>query len=376
MEKSVNKKVPGVRSTIEFVNRYESGKTVEEVKRDLGLDNVVKLGSNENPYGPYTASLKAMQNALGNINTYSENSFVELRRLIGNREGLSEDNVAISHGAGGMLETIAKTFIQDRDEVIIPLQTYSLYREISLFMGAVIRTVSLDSDYRININDLIDRIGPSTKLVWLCNPNNPTGTVISSTDLELVFKALPDNGWLVLDEAYMEFADKDDLPESAEYIRKEKRIIVVRSFSKAFGLAGARLGYALSTPDVINAIDTVAEPFNANRVALAGAAAVLREDTAEVQEAVRKIIESRNIVSRKLEELGCSVVRTSTNFVFFSLPYGTDDADKITGRLLRRGIIVRPCTGWGFPRHIRVTIGTETENRQFLKEFREVICGG
>ena len=259
---------------------------------------------------------------------------------------------------------------------MIPLQTYSLYREISLFMGASLRTVNLDDDFCISIDKVIEKTGPSTKLIWLCNPNNPTGTIIKHTDLETLFDALPPDGWLVIDEAYMEFAERNKLPDVVDYIKKGRRIIVVRSFSKAFALAGARLGYALANPYVINAIDTVAEPFNANRIALAGASAVLQEDIGMVEETIKKIIESREYIGRKLEELGCGVVKTFTNFVFFSLPDGIPDADQVSGRLLKRGIIVRSCSGWGYSRHIRVTVGTEKENSQFLKEFREVLnCG-
>lgn len=369
-------RLPGVRPTIDAVQAYVPGKTVEEVRRELGLDHVVKLGSNENPYAPFPTALKAMQESLHSIHAYPEASFVELRKLIGEKLGLAAGNVAIAHGAGGMLETLARTFILPGDEVILPRQTYGLYREISLFMGATLRTVELDEHYRLRLEAVRAQVSENTKLVWICNPNNPTGTVMPDTDLRPLLEELPDQAWLVLDEAYMEFAEPSDLPRALQAIRENQRIIVVRTFSKAYGLAGARLGYALSREDAIRAIDTVAEPFNANRVGLAGATAVLTHDLDAVQDARSRIIASRESLERWLSSLGARVTPTATNFLFFELPGGAPEADRVARSLLERGVIVRSCSGWGFDRHLRVTVGREEENRTFMEMLQEVLADG
>ncbi|MDA3951190.1 MAG: histidinol-phosphate transaminase [Spirochaeta sp.] len=387
--------IPGVRPTIVDVHPYVSGKTIEQVKRELGLDEEIKHGSNENPHAPFPEALKAMTEALGQIHTYPESSFVELRNRIAELYDLTADHIAIAHGAGGMLETIARMFIQPGDEVVLPDETYGLYREISRFMGAEIRAVPLTAEYRVDVAGLIAAITPRTKVVWLCNPNNPTGTVATQRDLQPILDALPEDGWLVLDEAYAEFADATQLPDWSGLVDAEShgagppaRIIVVRTFSKAYGLAGARLGYAIAAPETIGAIDTVAEPFNANRVGIAGALATLQSGMDSVRTALGKITAERARLERELTALGARVTPSQTNFVFFELPEGGDagpnappdeaaPADEVARQLLHRGVIVRSCAGWGYPRHLRVSVGTAAENTRFLAELHtQEVSGG
>lgn len=365
--------IPGVRETITDVHAYEAGKTIEEVRRELGLDRIVKLGSNENPFAPFPEALEAMHEALATIHTYPESSFVELRKLIGDLYALSPEHIAIAHGAGGMLETIARMFIQPGDEVIIPEATYGLYREISRFMGASVRETPLDENNRVDIDGITRNISPRTKVVWLCNPNNPTSTVATGK-IDDLLDALPPDGWLILDEAYAEFADPAVLPDWKRYFAEERRVIVVRTFSKAYGLAGARMGYAIADPATIRCIDTVAEPFNANRIGIAGAIATLERGMASVNNAVARIRNERDRLDTELTTIGCRVADSQTNFVFFALP--TDRrANDVVDTLLQRGVIVRNGALWGFPRHIRVTVGTPDENTFFLSQLQEVLGG-
>jgi len=366
--------LPGVRPTITDVHAYESGKTIEEVRRELGLDRIVKLGSNENPFAPFPEAIEAMHAALPLIHTYPESSFVELRELIGDLYGLTADHIAIAHGAGGMLETIARMFIQSGDEVVIPGETYGLYREISRFMGGEIVPVPLNGEYRIDIDAIIAAITERTKIVWLCNPNNPTSTVASGS-IEALLQALPAEGWLVLDEAYAEFTDPGLLPDWRPLLDGGHRIIVVRTFSKAYGLAGARMGYACAAPATIRSIDTVAEPFNANRIGIAGAIATLRHGIGSVTDGIARIRSERERLTAALAAIGCTVAPSQTNFLFFALPDTAPSADVVVDALLHRGVIVRSASGWGFRRHIRVSIGTPEENAFFLAQFKEVLGG-
>lgn len=369
--------LPGVRKAVSSVHPYVAGKTVEEVRRELGLDRVVKLGSNENPYGPYPGAMAAMRDALERINSYPEATFLELKGVIASLYALQAENIAIAHGAGGMLETLARTFLEPGDEVVMPKQTYGLYREISRLMGAEIREFDLDDAFTIDVDRALGLIGERTKLFWLCNPNNPTGTVFDSGRFEEVLNAMPATGWVVLDEAYAEFAAPSLLPDSRGAIGAGRRLVVVRTFSKAYGLAGARLGYAIAAPEVIRTIDTVAEPFNANRVGIEGARATLQEDSAPYTEAMGAILRERARLEEAVAELGCSVVPTQTNFLFFGLPRELGvDAASISQSLLKRGVIVRPAGGWGFPRHLRVTVGTPEENDFFLQQFKEALSNG
>ncbi len=352
----------GIRRAVHEVSAYVPGKTIEEVKRDYGLSDVVKLGSNENPYGPFPASRRAMQQEVDRIHSYPDSSFEEIKRLLGELHGVSPASVAISHGAGGMLETIARTFIEEGDEVLLPVETYRLYREISRLMGGVTVEVPVTADYRIDLEAMAERISPRTKLAWLCNPNNPTSTLFDPGAYAAFRDRLPDTAWIVLDEAYVEFAGKAARPDAVAELTGHN-VIVVRTFSKAYGLAGARLGYAMARPEVIRVIDTVAEPFNANRIGLAGAAAVLREDGEAYARALGATLEERGRLTEALHARGYTVSESRTNFVFFDT--GADATALATG-MLERGVIVRSCASWGFPAHLRVTVGKPEHTERFL----------
>ena len=363
-------KLAGIRPEIEDVHPYVAGKTIEEVKREYQLDRIVKLGSNENPWGPYPAAVEAMRQEVVKLHTYPDNSFVEIKRRIAAVYGIDEQWVAVSHGAGGMLETLAKSFIEPGSHVLIPEYTYGLYREISRLMGGEVERVPMMQDMQIDIQALKQRLRPNTRVIWLCNPNNPTGTVVSSEPLEELLTSLPEGCWLVLDEAYAEFADNGRLPDRVELIRRELPLVSVRTFSKAYGLAGARLGYALAHPDMIHVIDTVAEPFNANRIGLAGAQATMDREQEAVAETIATICRQRKRLQQSLTERGFSVYPSQANFILFDTGR---DAAGLADRMLRRGVIVRPAAGWGLPSHIRVTVGKPEENTIFLETLDAVM---
>ncbi|MFZ5945558.1 MAG: histidinol-phosphate transaminase [Bacillota bacterium] len=365
----------GLRRGVRDVLPYVPGKTIEEVKRELGLTDVIKLGSNENPYAPFNNSFTAMRNELKALNCYPDVTFKEIKRLLAERFNLTSENFAISHGAEGMLQTLGKCFLENEDEVIIPKVTYSLYHEISKLMGAKVIETSLTNKLVININSIMDALTEKTKLVWLCNPNNPTGTIFPKEDLEYLLGNLPRSTWVVLDEAYAEFAEKNKLPDTVDFIKNNKKIIMVRTFSKAFGLAGARIGYAMASPKMINIIDTVSEPFNANRVGLAGATAALKYDRKQYLQSLETIISDRKRLEEALQKMGCGVVASHTNFVYFYTPLKSTTLTEI---LLQNGVIVRPCNGWGLENGIRVTVGTTEECNKFLATLKNILadyCG-
>lgn len=359
--------IRGLRRGVNAVNPYIPGKTIEEVRRDLGLQEVIKLGSNENPYAPFPYAIKAMEEELRQLNCYPDVTFKEIKELLAFKFGLEPVNFAISHGAEGMLQTMGKCFIEDGDEVIIPETTYGLYREISKLMGAKVKTVPLTKDYCLDLKSIRQAVKPQTKLIWLCNPNNPTGTVFSKTEFHKLVTELPENTWIVLDEAYAEFAQVSLLPETTQYIKEGRQLIVIRTFSKAFGLAGARIGYAIASPEMITVIDTVSEPFNANRIGLAAATATLKNDTDYFNRSLQSVIEDRKKISKQLQIRGFKVITSHTNFVYFETPY---NADELADYLLKEGVIVRSCTGWGLTKGIRVTVGTTEECDKFLEKIK------
>ncbi|QSX08246.1 histidinol-phosphate transaminase [Alkalibacter rhizosphaerae] len=359
-----------IRKAVEFVNPYVPGKTIDEVQEAYGLDEVIKLGSNENPYGPFDNAKEAMIQEIDQLFMYPDREYEDLKVILAEMNGLQHENVALAHGAGGMLETLARTFIEEGDEVILPTQSYGLYREISNLMGAKVIESSLNAEYKIDMKDMMSKFSDKTKLIWMCNPNNPTGTMLDQAMFDVFLEKLPEKAWIIMDEAYIEFSDPAKRIESIDYIKKNKRIIVIRTMSKAFGLAGARIGYAFANKEMIHIIDTVAEPFNANRIGLAGAIATLTKDQKTYEKRLQDIISERENLVQQLTKMGMNCIPTQTNFVFFETGR---NASAIGEEMLKRGVIVRPCTGWGYEEAIRVTIGTEYENQRFLEEFGKVI---
>jgi len=361
--------IPGIRKAVLKMRPYEPGKTIEEVRRDLGLKHIIKLGSNENPYGPFPESIEAMKQEMSHGNRYPDIAFEEIKGLLAQKHGLKQENIAISHGAEGMLQSAAKTFIEEEDQVIIPMVTYKLYEELSKLMGAkIVRTPMKENT--IDLLAVAKAVTEKTKLIWLCNPNNPTGTHFDLKDFSSLLDDLPEKTWVILDEAYAEFCPQDKLPNRAKLINEGKNIISVRTFSKAYGLAGLRLGYGMARPDVIRAIDTVSEPFNANRLAIAAGIAVLRDGQKSYTEALEAITRDRKRMEEALRNMECSVTPSSTNFVFFETPY---DCSYLSQQLLKRGIIVRPCNIWGCDNAIRVTVGTSEEVDEFLKAIEDIL---
>lgn len=347
---------------------YISENTLEKKRRELGLSHFVKLGFNENPYGPFPSVISAMRQELENLNRYSDENFLEVKRLLAEKFQLDIGFIAISHGAENMLQTLSKCFINEGDEVIIPKNSFRLYQDYSKIMGAQIKLTTL-KNYKIDLDKIINEITENTKLIWLCNPNNPTGTIFSQDELIDFLNKISSDIWVVVDEAYAEFVNDDKYPDLSQIIQNRKNVMSVRTFSKAYGLAGARLGYVLANREVVAIINRVSQPFNANRIALAGAkAALLDKDYFEYT--LNELKNNRNYLMKSLHNRGFNVVESHTNFVFFE---GQFSAKQLQERLLKRGIFVQAGDGWGYPQGIRVTVGTWGEIEAFLTGLDQVL---
>jgi len=361
--------VAGIRVSINDVTAYQPGKFIEEIQDQFDLDEVIKIASNENPYGPYPQSIKQMKKEVEKLNQYPDSNFKALRETIGSLHGVSSECISISHGAENMLQTIGKCFIEKNDEVIIPCATYTLYREISKIMGAKVITIPMEKE-TVSLSAIEKHIGNKTKLIWLANPNNPTGTIVEPEEIDSLLECLPEHTWLILDEAYAEFADAELLPDRVSLIRKRQPIISVRTFSKAYGLAGARIGYAIASPEVTTVINTVSEPFNANRVAIAGALAAINEDGEYFIKVVDQIKQDRTRSELQLSQMGLRVIPSQANFIMFETPV---PAQKIFDALLPFGVIVRPCNAWGLDHMVRVSIGTTNQMDRFVHALSQVL---
>ncbi len=359
-----------LRKSVYNATMYVGGLTTDEVIKKYNIKEVVKLGSNENNYAPFPGVYEVMQKELARTNVYPEKNYERLRRLLGEKHGVTSDWIALGHGAGNVLDTIAKTFIEDGDEVIIPNQTYGLYREICLIMGATVKGCDLDEDYTINLDKISELVTAKTKLIWICNPNNPTSTIIGKQKLENFIENLPSHVYLVMDEAYCDFAPEGSIPSTVEYVKKGYNVIAVRTFSKFYGLAGQRVGYMVGNKELISYINTVAEPFNANRIGLAAAVELLKNPTGEAEKYKKIMLEDREWMKEDLRKMGLEVTDSSANFLFVTLPIL---AREFNEKLLYQGVIARPCTGWGYPQHLRISVGTTHENKKCIEAMKNAL---
>jgi len=355
------------RKVIGDIFPYRPGKPVTEVQRELGLKEVVKLASNENSLGPSPKALAAIRAALPDIFQYPEGSGHYLVQALAAKHGLSFDHLILGNGANDLLELVVKTFVNAGDNVLSGHPSFIMYEIAVKMMDAEFRKVPL-RDYRFDLPAIAAAADARTRLVFIANPNNPTGTVVTRGELESFIDKLPDHVLVVMDEAYFDFAISPDYPDSLTYVKAGKPVMTMRSFSKNYGLAGLRLGWAAADPEIIGHMHRIRQPFNANLLAqVAGVAAL--EDDDHLQKSLALVSAGREQLYRGFDALGVKYVRSEANFVLVEL--GVDAGPFYEG-LLKLGVIVRPMAGWGYPQAIRVTVGTAAENDTFLKAFAKL----
>jgi histidinol-phosphate aminotransferase len=356
------------RPEVDELVEYVAGLTTEEVQRDLGLSDVVKLSSNENPLGPSPRVREAILDCIPKIATYPERSFLELKRCLADVNGVSVDNICVGHGSETIIQLLPQLCVTPGDEVIVPSVTYGRYEEASKLMGG--RPVRVPMRHlRLDLEAMAARVTDRTKIVWICNPNNPTGTHLSADEAGRFLDDVPPNVLLVFDQAYMEYADDPDYADAVGLLKAgHDNVVVLRTFSKVHGLAGLRLGYGIAAAPVRTLLDTVKEPFNLNRFSIVAGPAALadREWTARCVEVNRA---GRGQLAAGVRELGFDPVPTQANFVLVDVK---QDADDLFERLLHRGVIVRSAAPWGLTSYIRVTVGTAAQNDRFLRTLAQV----
>jgi histidinol-phosphate aminotransferase len=356
------------REILEKLDPYVPGKPVEEVQREYGLREVIKMASNENPWGVPPRVIQALTEALPHLAQYPEGSCLELRRSLSRRLGVEEDMVTVSNGADNVLMMIAQAFVERGDEVVMARPTFPVYRTAALLMEGHPVEVPL-REHTHDLEAMARAITPRTKAIFLCNPNNPTGTLVIRAELERFLKRIPSGVLLVVDEVYGDFADSEDYPDALEYIRQGAPIISVRSFSKIYGLAGLRIGYAIAPKEIIGWLNRVREPFPVNRLAQIAAQAALEDEDFR-----RRVLEEtrrgKEFLREELRRLGMHCLPSHTNFLFVDLGV---DAQLVFSALLRKGIIIRPGGIWGTPTWCRITIGTQEQNERLVESLKEVL---
>ena len=343
---------------------YEPGKPVEEVQRELGLDRVVKLASNEGPFGPFPAALEAIARSAPGLNRYPDGGAYRLRAALAELHDLRFEEVAVGAGSDGLVDGLSQIALDPGDGIVCGWPSFPSYAIDARKLGAVPRTIPLRDD-RYDLEAMLDAITPRTKLVYVCHPNNPTGTMNTRAELDAYFEAVPDHVVTVLDQAYFEYIDDPDYPDGiAEYLEAGRRVVVLRTFSKIFGLAGVRVGYALASPAVVTALSKVRRAFDITTPAQEAALASLDErhevERRRLENAAQRPELERILREHGLEPAGPAVA----NFLYCDLG---EDSRPLFEQLLREGVIVRPTHGFGGPTAIRVTVGTAEENA-FLAE--------
>jgi histidinol-phosphate aminotransferase len=346
---------------------YEPGKPVEEVQRELGLDRVVKLASNEGPFGPFPEALDALAETAPELNRYPDAGGYRLRMALAERHGVRFEEIALGAGADGVVDSLAQLSLAPGDDVVCGWPSFPSYVITARKLGAEATTVPL-REGRYDLDGLLDAVTERTKLVYICHPNNPTGTMNTRVELDEYFERVPDHVLTVLDQAYFEYVEDPEYPDGVEeYLKRGRRVVVLRTFSKIYGLAGLRVGYGVAPAAVVTAVGKVRRAFDITSPAQVAALASLGAPGAESELERRRRVNSRGrpMVEEALTEHGLEPAGPAVaNFVFTEVG---DDSRPLFEQLLREGVIVRPTGGFGAPGGIRVTVGTPEENA-YLRE--------
>lgn len=354
------------RRALEGIAPYVPGKPAEELERELGIPKAIKLASNENPLGPSPKAVAAIREALGDLHRYPDGACTALTVKLAERFRVGPQQVVVGNGSDELITLAARAFLEPGDEVVVAEPTFLIYRIAAQVAGVRVRAVPLRS-FRYDLPAMRRAVSGRTKLVFVANPDNPTGTYQTRAELETFLSDLPERTVLFLDQAYAECVEAPDYPEGRDYLERHA-VIVTRTFSKAYGLSGIRVGYGLAPRQLADALHRVREPFNVNRLAQVAAAAAL--DDAEHLEATRRLLtEQKPVLYSALRELAFEPIPSAANFILFR---AGARAGRIAEALLRRGIIVRHMKAWKLPEHIRVTVGTPEENAAFIQALKEV----
>jgi histidinol-phosphate aminotransferase len=351
---------------------YEPGKPVEEVQRELGLERVVKLASNEGPFGPFPAAAAAIERSIPELNRYPDGGAYALRAALADVRGVRFEEVALGAGSDALVDTISQAALEPGDEIVCGWPSFASYPIYAAKMGAVALKVPL-REHRYDLDAMLHAVGPRTKLAYLCLPNNPTGTTNTRAEVDAWFDAVPPHVLTVLDQAYAEYIDDPDYPDGVEdYVKQGRRAVVLRTFSKIYGLAGLRVGYGVGPAELVTAIGKTRRAFDLTTPAQAAALASLdspgelarrREENAARRPELERILRSHG-----LEPVGPAV----GNFVYVDVG---EDARPLFERLLREGVIVRPLHGFGAPDSIRVSVGTADEHAFLNDALGRVVSG-
>ncbi len=356
---------PGVNRLVPYV----PGKPIEELERELGLTEIIKLASNENPLGPSKKAIAAIQSALPKLTLYPDGNGFNLKNSLATKLNVAADQITLGNGSNEILELLARAFLTPSLEVLFSQHAFAVYPIVTQAVGATAVVIPA-LNYGYDLNAMAKRVNQNTRLVFIANPNNPTGTILGKAGLENFISNLPKHCLCVLDEAYYEYINENLRVNSIEWLKTYPNLIITRTFSKAYGLAGLRIGYSLSSPEIADILNRVRQPFNVNSLALVAAESALA-DKEYLNQTVNLNAQGMQQLTHGFQNLGLTWIPSSGNFVSVDM---CRSAQPIYEALLQKGVIVRPVANYEMPNHLRITVGTLDENSFFLNALAQVLA--
>lgn len=353
---------------IESLVPYAAGKPMAELERELGISGSIKLASNENPLGPSPLAIQAILENVKSVNRYPDSSGYDLKSKLSARFGLPQDQILIGNGSNELIELLVRTFLTPGEEVIQAFPTFLVYEKIVTGAGGEMISIPL-SNFRIDLEALSKAITQKTKIIFIDNPNNPTGSALLKNEMINFLKSIPKDIIVVLDEAYIDFVSDQEVARGLNLLTHHPLMIVLRTFSKLYGLAGLRIGYGFASEKIVDYINRVRQPFNANTLAQVAATAAL--DDAEFASRTLEVVrDGLTYLYDQLEDLGVEFIRTHTNFFLIKVSMG---AKKIYELMLKEGIIIRSMESFGFRDYIRINVGLPGENERFIRTLKKFV---
>lgn len=350
------------------LNPYEPGKPIEELQRELGIGEPVKLASNENPLGPSPRAVAAVKAALAELNRYPDGGCYELRKRIAQKHRVAPEQIFAAGGSVEVINLLAFLFIRPGLNSVFSEHAFAIYPLATLAAGGSFKAAPTSDGYSHDLDAIANAIDANTRIVFLGNPNNPTGTIYRRAEWKRFLARVPEHVVIVADEAYFEFVRDPDYPDSLEDHDGRRLIVTMRTFSKIFGLAGLRVGYAVAQPDIVRLLNNVRQPFNVTSLAQVAVIAAM-DDTAHVERTLKVNAQGMAYLESEFRGLGLSFVPSHANFLLTEV----GDGRAVYDALLRKGVIVRPMNGYGYPRHVRISVGLPEENRRLIEALEQVI---
>ena len=353
--------------SIDTIQPYQGGKPIEEVRRELGITDIIKLASNENPLGPSPLAMQAIAESAPEVHLYPDGNAYYLKEDLAEHIGISAEHLILGNGSNDVLQLIAEAYVAPDDEVIYAAGAFVVYSLVTKLCSATAVVVPM-VNHTHDLAAMAAAITDKTKVIFVANPNNPTGTMVTADETAAFMKRVPDDVLVVFDEAYYEYVAHSDYPQTLPYVLESRNFIIARTFSKIYGLAGLRIGYGIAPPPLIETLNRVRQPFNCSLIGQAAARAAL-QDTAHVTRSREENSIGKAFLYKAFDDMGLRYVETEGNFIMLHLEQSGAD---ISDALLREGVIVRPIAGYGYPNAVRVTIGTQAENEKFIKALKVV----